>query len=112
MNKSKLIPHSLLHALGVLGYIALVAFVMNYANNAIPRASGIIVIIPMLLLLVFSAAIMGVLVFGRPTFLFMNGHKKAAIQFLIYTMGWLLVILIIALISVFVIHSGAPYGNY
>jgi hypothetical protein len=53
--------------------------------------------IAILLLLVLSAAVMGLLIFGRPVILYLDGRKKDAFKFLGYTIGSLFLITIIFL---------------
>ncbi len=55
-----------------------------------------------LLLLTFSVALMGVLVFGKPVKLYLDGDKKEAVKFLLATLGWLLLILILVGIALII----------
>lgn len=54
-----------------------------------------------LLLLVLSAAISGGLVLGKPAMLYLEGQKKEAVKQFIFTLGWLLVFLVIALVVMY-----------
>jgi hypothetical protein len=49
------------------------------------------------MLLVFSAALMGILVFGQPLMWYMDGEKKAALNLLGYTMAALLILMMLTL---------------
>ena len=95
MISRKYILHSLLHALAVLAYVAIVAFVMQSTNDHFGNANDIIAIISVLMLFTVSAAITGSIVFGKPVYLFLNGEKKSAVEFLILTIGWLFVVTIL-----------------
>jgi len=90
MNNKQLILKSLLHALAVIAYIAVVVLIMQFGedifgsnNNQIWAPIGV------LLLFTVSAAITGALVLGRPAYLFFNGQKTEAVKFLLYTIAWL-----------------------
>jgi len=112
MEKSKIVVYSLVHALAVLAYIVGVAYLLEYGAGFFSGYSGILATIPMLLLLVFSVALMGVLIFARPVYLFINGFKSQAIEFLIYTLGWILVILILVFGYMALMSSNQPPPNY
>ncbi|MEK7493870.1 MAG: hypothetical protein AAB630_01800 [Patescibacteria group bacterium] len=57
--------------------------------------------IMMLSLLVFSVALVGALIFGRPMLWYLDGKKKEAISLFFYTLGAFLIITIIALLALF-----------
>lgn len=107
MEKSKIIIYSLVHSVAIVAYIALVAYIMQTSDTIFAGLDGFMAIVPVLLLLVFSVAIMAVLVFGRPVYLFINGHKRAAVEFLIHTLGWLFAILV----AFFVLMSQTSITN-
>lgn len=73
-------------------YIALAATVMNAAPGWVGSAGhppfGAIAF---LMLFVFSAALMGTIVFLRPALAYVNGHKKEALASLGWTIGFLFV---------------------
>ncbi|MEK9183654.1 MAG: hypothetical protein AAB890_01090 [Patescibacteria group bacterium] len=58
----------------------------------------------MLLLLVLSASIMGVLVFGRPILLYLDNQKKDALTMLFYTLGCLAVIFLLTVVAVLIVY--------
>lgn len=106
MTKSKIVLYSLGHAAAVLGYIILVVFLItNLEKYFADTPDTFMAPISMLLLLVLSVSVMAVLIFGRPAYLFLNNAKKEAYYFLGYTMGWLLLFVIIAFIVVFSVTS-------
>jgi len=97
MNKKQIILNSLLHALAVVAYVVIIAFIMNAGNELFSSANQIHTSIGILLLFTVSAAITGLLVFGRPVYLFLNGQKPEAVKFLFFTLGWLFCMTIIFL---------------
>jgi len=57
----------------------------------------------MLLVLVFSAALTGILIFGRPAIWYLDGKKSEALFLLFYTLGALLIIISITVILLYFI---------
>jgi len=89
----------LYQALGVAFYCALIAgfiFLMNRFNFTPPDYVAITL---MLVLLVISAAVCGLLVFGYSVYLVFNKKKNEALALLGYTFLYLLIIFIIFLIT-------------
>lgn len=107
MPKSKIVLFSLLHALGVVVYIVGIRYAIELSSNLFTGSAEFSGFILVLLLLVFSVAVMAVLVFGRPVYLFLNGMKSEAIKFLLYTLGWMFVLLVIVF-SLTVVLEAAP----
>jgi hypothetical protein len=97
MKKSVLAFQSLLHALGVLVYVAAVAFTMSNAGNTFGKGNNAWTGVAVLMIFVLSAAITGSLVFGRPVWLYLEGRKMEGVKFLIFTLGWLLVLTAVVL---------------
>jgi hypothetical protein len=93
----------LLEALGVVIYCSLIATMLNSFEKTFIAPPGILGLILMLVLLVFSAAITGSIVFGYPAYLALHKKFKEALSILaftaIYFLGMILIILI--LIAVF-----------
>ena len=84
---------ALVSALGTLIYISLVACLMINGQWLFgPQMGTILGPIMLLLLFVFSATVTGLLVLGRPAYLFLTGDRKTAISLLLYTVGWLFII--------------------
>ncbi len=94
MNK-KLILRSLAHAVIVIAYIFGVAFFMSNGERVFGGVSKVFGSVAFLLMFVVSAAFMGILIFGKPIFLYLDNQKKDAVKFLFYTVGWLLAALIL-----------------
>ena len=95
---NKLIQRSFLNALGTVAYIILVASVMStlqkYAGN---KPDGFFAPVLFLTLFVLSAAVTAGLVLGKPVMMYFGGEKSEAIKLFLYTLGWLLIALIILL---------------
>ncbi len=99
MKNSKIILGSALHALTVAVYVALVAMIPNIASKIFVEKDTFLIPMAMLLLFVFSAAVTGLLVLGRPIYLIYTGEKKDGFKFLFYTLGFILLITIIVFAS-------------
>jgi len=92
----------LLQSLGVIIYCTLLGgffWTMGKINPGMPGISGIVL---MLFLLVFSAGITGLLVFGYPAYLAINNKIKEALTILTYTFLYSLLIILIVLFFVFI----------
>jgi hypothetical protein len=96
MNNSKYIKYGLLHSLAGFVYVFLVASLMT--NNLFGAAPGVLAGVGILLLLVLSVAVVGMLIFGKPAMMYVDGQKKEALMLLLYTICWLAVIIVIVLV--------------
>lgn len=94
MKKNPII-YALGCALGETAYILLVALLIKDGEKIFGNNTGILGIILSLLLLVVSAAISGALVLGKPILLYLEGKKKEAVNFFRFTLGWLLLFLVL-----------------
>ena len=97
--KNKLVFYALIHSLGVLVYIALIATLLFNGQNIFGKEDNFLMPVAMLLLLVISAAITGALVLGKPILMYLDNQKADALKLFLYTISWLAVITI----SVFII---------
>jgi len=96
--------YALINALSTAGYIVLVAIVMFIGTEyAFGERDTILIHIAMLMLFVFSAAVTGLLVFGRPAVWYLNDKKKEALSLLFHTLGIFFVITIVVFIFMIVI---------
>ena len=76
-----------INAFATVLYIIAIASFMYYGSLIkLGRANIILVPITMLLLFVFSAALTGFLIFGKPAQLYVDGKKKEALAMLTYTL--------------------------
>ena len=99
MKTSKLLIIALLSSLGASVYIAAVVLLMTNAQKFFSSPNNFLGSVAILLLFVISATIVGLLVLGRPGFLYFSGFKKREL-FCCYTpllsFAFLFVITIIA----------------
>lgn len=95
MKNSKLIQISFLNSVGVLAYVSLVAWIMMNGERIFGQRKDVWGPILFLLLFVFSALATGLLVLGRPVWLYLNGEKKDSVKALFYTVGWMLLLLLL-----------------
>lgn len=101
MKNYKLIKWGIVHALGVLAYIVLLALFMNNANNWFGEDDrGILAPIAMLLLFILSALVTSSLVLAKPIMLYIDGKKKEAIKLLFFT-GFSIFVLVLIVFSIF-----------
>ena len=98
----KIIKNALINSVLAIAYIAIVASAIFNGEKLFGPDESIFVPIMMLSLLVFSVAMMGVLIFGRPVMWYLDGAKKEAIKLLFYTLGFILVALVIFLLVIIV----------
>lgn len=105
MLNKKLLGRSLGHALLAYAYIFCIALGFRFtAGNTfsnVPEFFGPIVMLP---LLVLSASIMAILIFGKPVLLYLDNQKKDALTMLFYTVGSLAFILLITVVSLLIIY--------
>ncbi len=94
----KLAKQSFLNALGTVAYIILIALVMSGLEKFISNEpDGFFAPVLFLTLFVLSAAITAGLVLGKPVMMFLAGERKEAVTLFVYTLGWLLVAVMILL---------------
>ena len=92
---------ALINALATTAYIIFVGSFMYYGSVIkIGRSNSFLIPIALLLLFVFSAALTGFLIFGKPAQLYVDGKKKEALSLLFNTLGILSVITLFALILI------------
>lgn len=93
---------SFIHAFLAFAYIFCIGLFFNHAEQIFPREPDIMIPVVMLLLFVLSAAIMGILIFGKPVMMYLDNQKKDAIMLLFYTVGWLALFLFITIFFVLI----------
>lgn len=98
MKNSKIFIFSLINAVGVFVYVALVAWLMMNGERIFGKMQNFWGPVAFLLLFIFSALVTGLLVFGRPVYLWLNNNKKEAIKMLLFTVADLFVITLAALL--------------
>lgn len=95
---NKLLQKGLINTLGVIAYVAIVVTLITNLGHIIEEDNPILAPITFLTLLVFSAAVTGGLVLGRPILMYLNDKKTEAIQLFLYTLGWLAIALVILIV--------------
>ena len=95
---------ALLNALSTALYVTVVgSFLFYAAQMRLGQAKTILVPIAMLMLLVFSAALVGVLIFGRPLLWYLEGRKQDGLLLLAGTLAILFVITAAAFVTLVVL---------
>jgi len=97
MNKSPSLI-GLWQALGIAIYCSLIGGFFQLGNRFFPKESVFWVTILILILLVFSVAISGAIVFGYPAYLVLKGKIKEALSVFAYTLLYCLGFIIIFII--------------
>lgn len=99
MLDKKIVKQSLLFSSLVVLYIALVATIMSRAEQIVGQGDKTVLApIIFLLLLVVSVATMGILIFGKPIMLYMDGKKRDAVVMMICTVSCLAVFISLFLV--------------
>lgn len=103
MKNQKIWLWSAVNAVGVFAYVMAVALLMANAERIFEDDPSFWGPVAFLLLFVFSALVCGLLVFGRPIYLFLNNFKKEAVGMLLFTVINLLVLFVLVLlINIFI----------
>lgn len=95
----------LLQAAGVVIYCLLISglfYLLSQTSIKLPQFFGMAF---MLTLLVFSAAVCGLTVFGYPVYLAINKNIKSALKLLLYTLAFILPLVVLVLIFWFIVKS-------
>ncbi|MCG2698852.1 hypothetical protein L6251_00285 [Candidatus Parcubacteria bacterium] len=87
MKNSKLFLNAVLNSLGIFLYVAAVALFISNGERIFGKQENFWVPLVMILLFVFSAAITGLMFFGRPAHLYLSGMKTEAIKLILYTLA-------------------------
>ena len=98
MKKLNHVLISFLNAFGVFVYVTGVAWLLFNGEHIFGQVSGFVLPIFLLLLLIVSASITGLLVFGKPVHLYLGGFKKEASVLLFVTLAWLIGFLLLLVI--------------
>lgn len=89
----------LLQALGIIAYCALISGFFWAMNEYFAKPDQLLAIALMLILLVFSAAVTGLLFFGYPAYLVVRQRKiRKALVVIGFTMAYCLVAVIIIIV--------------
>ena len=101
--KNTIVKNAILNALATALYIVLVASFVFYVPKIFAADGPDTVLAPvaMLSLLVFSAALTGWLVLGRPVLWYLDGRKREAVALFGYTLAAFFGITIVAFLVLF-----------
>lgn len=102
---NKINKKALTGSIATAAYIILVVLFMQYMQVYAPKPDNVLVPIAMLLLFVFSAAFVGVLIFGKPVMMYLDGKKKEAVLLLGYTLVILLIITLMTFVLLWIYFS-------
>ena len=94
--KENALAHSFGHAVLVVVYVLIVAWIMQHAQAWFGPAKTVFAPAAFLMLFVLSAVVVGSLVLGRPALMYAEGQKKEALQFFGFTVLWLFALTIVA----------------
>lgn len=102
--KNIILKNAAINAFLAALYVVAIGSFLFYVPKYIGKGQPDTVFIPifMLSLLVFSAALMGVLIFGRPITWYLDNKKREALSLLGYTLGvfFLITIFLFALLYI------------
>jgi hypothetical protein len=84
--------------------VTTVGLFMSNASRVFGQKDTMLTPVAVLMLLVFSAALMGILVFGQPLMWYIDGKKKAALNLLGCTMAVLLILMMLTFAALFVLR--------
>lgn len=101
MKKIQLCSVGLLQALGVTVYCTLVGGVFWIFQKFVVAPPQFLGTVLMLILLVFSTAVTGSMVFGYPVYLAINKKTREALTVLAYTLMFFLAIIFVIAIVLF-----------
>lgn len=97
LNKTRLLGTGFANALGVFLYTLAVSWLlMNGEELFGSREVSILQPLAMLMLLVLSVAMVGLLIFGWPVVLYLQGHKREAIWLTLSTLISLFLLTVLA----------------
>jgi hypothetical protein len=94
----KIFKRAVISAVAAFVYVAAVGLFMSNASHIFGEKDTAFTPVAVLMLLVFSASLMGILVFGQPVMLYVDGKKKDALYLLGYTMVSLLALTLLAFV--------------
>jgi len=102
--EAKIFKRAAINALLAFAYVTAVGLFMSNASRIFGQKDTVLTPVAVLMLLVFSAALMGILVFSQPLMWYIDGKKKAALNLLGYTMAALLVLLMLTFAALLVLR--------
>jgi hypothetical protein len=92
------------NAVLALAYVTTVGLFITYASRLFGQKDTALTPVAVLMLLVFSAALMAILVFGQPLMWYIDGKKKQALALLAYTMVSLFGLLVLTFAALLLVR--------
>jgi hypothetical protein len=80
------------------------SFLFYAAQIRLGQAKTVLVPIAMLMLLVFSAALVGALIFGRPVLWYLDGRKQESLSLLTATLAILFVVTMAVFLTLIIVR--------
>lgn len=108
----KQILHGFAFAAGVAVYANGLSYLLSNAQHFAGALNGILGAAFMLILASTSAAIAGSLIFAKPILYAIQGERKNALHQLLYTIGWLVIFLIITISLAMIYGQNTLPGYY
>lgn len=96
MKKISLPLWGFINSLATIAYVVIVAYVLASGEKIFGKMDYILGPIVFLTLFIFSALVVGILVLGRPIYLFFENQKSEGIKLLFITVGYLFVFMILS----------------
>ena len=105
LMNNQIMRNAFVNAGATIIYIMLISSFMFYVPEHFNSNSEDVVLMPILMLslLVFSAALVGILIFGKPIMWYLDDRKNDAVRLLSYTLGIFLAITILILVLLLLI---------
>jgi hypothetical protein len=94
----KIFKRAAINATAAFAYVTAVGLFMSNAAHIFGEKDTAVTPVAVLMLLVFSASLMGILVFGQPVLWYVDGRKKDALYLLGYTMASLLALTLLTFV--------------
>jgi len=102
----KTIKYALIDSLGTATYVAVIASLIFFLGQGfLGGKDTVLAPISMLMLFVFSAALTGSLVFGRPILWYLDGKKREALALLFSTLSLLSAVTVLAFLLLVLIQG-------
>jgi|SRR3989344_4077757 len=103
MGKEEIAKFALLNGFAATAYVGLVALFMTNAERLMPTMPDALGVTMILLLFSTSAAVMAIVVFGRPVVWYLDGRKQEGITLLFATVCMMALIGILVFLATMVV---------
>ncbi len=100
----KIVKQAIINALLASIYVTAVGLFISHASRIFGQKDTALTPVAVLMLLVFSAALMGILVFGQPLMWYIDGKKKAALNLLACTMATLSAVIVLTFAALLIVR--------